>query len=882
MKVDELRDLNIGQQFIDAWRDNGIDELTEVQASALKDASLRQGRNAVIVAPTSSGKTFIGEVLAVRAASTLHRAIYLAPYKALAEEKYLEFWERYRDLGISVVISSGDHSEFDAEIRRGNFGIAVIVYEKLAQLLVQSPGIVCDCHLVVVDEGQLIRERTRGPLLELLLTRIKRMNPSPQLVCLSATVQDLGGFDSWLGANVIVTKNRPVPLWEGVIEKAGSVALHNVADDRTEVRDFGLPTTAQGGNAILEALVRGLRPEEQMLVFRTKVDDTEQTAARLVQVVAVRPVQSSVRDRVGALEDTPLRAFLDKHIERGIAYHNGGLSMEERRLVESLFIEGVLQVIVTTATLAAGVNLPADIVVMRDFRRWDFDKKTRVPIDVAEYRNCVGRAGRYGKRSAGTSLLIAEMNGQTAILEREYIHAEPPRLESAIPQQPEFARHVLGVTAQQLGSTKPEIMGLFQDSFAFFNYYQPRGQEKEMILAVESGIKQLLDLSLIEEQEGKLLITPLGRVAALSGVYIETFAVLESLVRTPDLENLTDPAILSRITNVAEMKSLRPFSASERAELLSKWISGETIMDICNCYSKEYSVGHGRIRDLGESAEWLVLTCAQIATTLDLAEGTIQRLERLAQEAHFGVPIELVQIARLRILHRSDLLRLMFNNKGVKLTQPHQILDAEPKLFVGILAPQKVIALKDGIARSIGESLRRRRIGHLLRCDRLAAIRPLVERVYDAHGKEFERALEDLFNAPMVELGVRRFARQGHAEPDLELLASRGTVVISAAASEDDQKPVPWDKAREVLGSVGYSGKASNFVVIGKPDFHELAIQYALEVAGKNTTLLLVPVDVAVELCLQRVEGRLTREGLVSKLEDAHGIVKREDVEVST
>jgi hypothetical protein len=243
------------------------------------------------------------------------------------------------------------------------------------------------------------------------------------------------------------------------------------------------------------------------------------------------------------------------------------------------------------------------------------------------------------------------------------------------------------------------------------------------------------------------------------------------------------------------------------------------------------------------------------------------------------VPIELVELARLRIIQRSDLLRLINNEKGIRFTEPHEILDADPGLFVGIMAPRKVIDLKEGIARSICDTLKRRKAGHLLRCDKLAAIRPLVERVYDAHGTDFDRALEDFLNAPMVELRVRRFARQPSGQPDLELRGMRGTIVISVTASQDDQKPVAWDKCREVLGSVGYSGTASNFVVIGKPHFHKIAIDNAKELASKGTNILLVPVDVIVELCLGKIEGKLAEQQVVGKLEDINGILNREGLE---
>ena len=132
------------------------------------------------------------------------------------------------------------------------------------------------------------------------------------------------------------------------------------------------------------------------------------------------------------LVDRPMRLLLNKYIERRIAYHNAGLSVEERRLIEHLFNEGIVQIIVTTATLAVGVNMPADIVVIADFHRWDQALRTNMPIDVAEYKNCAGRAGRYGKRTRGISLILADRIGQTNQLERKYIFGDPPELASAI------------------------------------------------------------------------------------------------------------------------------------------------------------------------------------------------------------------------------------------------------------------------------------------------------------------------------------------------------------------------------------------------------------------------------------------------------------------
>ena len=236
MTIDTLVSKGIQQPLIDTWKNTGISTLTECQDRVLAHEPLWAGQNILVVAPTSSGKTFVGEVLAARSAFSLKRAIFLVPYKAIAEEKYGEFKERYGTLGISVVISDGDHTTFDRDIRRGDFGIAVIVYEKMAQLLIQSPGILVDCSLIVVDEIQTIANRTRGPSLEILLTHIRQLGEQPQIIGLSATMSDLGGLDSWLDADVINIQKRPVPLWEGIAFPFGSSQLENTADQRTSPR----------------------------------------------------------------------------------------------------------------------------------------------------------------------------------------------------------------------------------------------------------------------------------------------------------------------------------------------------------------------------------------------------------------------------------------------------------------------------------------------------------------------------------------------------------------------------------------------------------------------------------------------------------------------
>ena len=134
MHVRELISLGIPENVVSSWESGGIQDLTALQESCLQNHELLNGRNTLVIAPTSAGKTFVGEVLAVRAALELKRVIYVVPFKALAEEKYRRFKETYQEAGIPVAVSSGDRNEFDEDIRRGRYLITVVVNEKLSQL----------------------------------------------------------------------------------------------------------------------------------------------------------------------------------------------------------------------------------------------------------------------------------------------------------------------------------------------------------------------------------------------------------------------------------------------------------------------------------------------------------------------------------------------------------------------------------------------------------------------------------------------------------------------------------------------------------------------------------------------------------------------------
>lgn len=133
MVIDDLIKYGGSQKFINILFTLGIKELYPPQTLAIK-AGLLKGRDSfVIAAPTASGKTFVAEMAALQAIEAGGKVIYLVPLRALASEKYNDFFSKYRDIGIRVMQSTGDYDSTDSWLY--NADLIVSTNEKMDSLL---------------------------------------------------------------------------------------------------------------------------------------------------------------------------------------------------------------------------------------------------------------------------------------------------------------------------------------------------------------------------------------------------------------------------------------------------------------------------------------------------------------------------------------------------------------------------------------------------------------------------------------------------------------------------------------------------------------------------------------------------------------------------
>jgi len=224
--IADLAAFGLPEVVLTEWAAQFHGGLNALQLQAVNDERLLDGASLLVVAPTSSGKTFIGELAATRAIVAGRKAVFLLPYRALTNEKYDQFATLYGDrLGMRVIRCTGDYLDQANVFIRGKYDLALLTYEMFLNIAVNNPVVLHQVGLVVLDEAQFITDPGRGMSVELLLTYLlaaRDRSIAPQIVALAAVVGDTNDFDGWLGCRRLVTAHRPVPLIEGVVDRSGA------------------------------------------------------------------------------------------------------------------------------------------------------------------------------------------------------------------------------------------------------------------------------------------------------------------------------------------------------------------------------------------------------------------------------------------------------------------------------------------------------------------------------------------------------------------------------------------------------------------------------------------------------------------------------------
>jgi helicase len=417
-EISGLAAFQLPNAILQEWTQRFPNGLNQLQAEAVNRFRILAGKSLLVIAPTSSGKTFIGEICAAKAITQNRKAVFLLPYRALVNEKFDQFQRTYSDsVGLRVIRCTGDYSDQVEPFVRGKYDLAILTYEMFLNLAVSYPGTVQQLGLVVLDEAQFITDPNRGITVELLLTYLlaaRERGIHPQIIALSAVIGDANRFNEWLDVQLLRTDHRPVPLTEGVLDRYG--LFHTAGQPaqaalpRYEIQQRGSKPSSQD---VLVPLLRKLTAQGQkVLIFRNIRAKTEGCARYLARDLGLDPANEAL-GQLPQFDGSASSASLRQCLVGGTAFHNSNLSREEREIVERFFRDPAspLRVLVATTTVAAGINTPASTVIIAE---QEFVGEDGRQFTVAEYKNMAGRAGRLGFNEEGTSIVLSGVSGEVS------------------------------------------------------------------------------------------------------------------------------------------------------------------------------------------------------------------------------------------------------------------------------------------------------------------------------------------------------------------------------------------------------------------------------------------------------------------------------------
>lgn len=705
----ELSAHGFPSEVIEQWVADFPQGLNALQVKAVNEFGVLSGKSLLVVAPTSSGKTMIGELAAIQAVTSGKKAVFLLPYRALVNEKFEEFGQRYAPAGLRIVRCSGDATDGVAPVLSGRYDLGFFTYEMFLNLALGSPRMLNQLGLVVVDEGQFITDPQRGITVELifsLLLRARQHGIEPQLVILSAVIGNLNSFDRWLNMPLLVSRQRPVPLVEGALDRRGTFQYVDI--DGTMKTETLLPAhrivqrrNKPSSQDVIVPLAQQLVAQgEKLLVFRNMRGPAQGCAKYLAKELALGSA-TAVLDVLPTHDLTGASQDLRECLSGGTAFHNTNLLRAEREAVEKEFRKpaGGIHVLVATTTLAAGINTPASTVILAEN---EFVGEDGRQFTVAEYKNMAGRAGRLGFNEIGKAIILADTPMERAQLFQKYVMGVPEDVKSSF-QQRDLPTWTLRLLSQVRGVRAEEIPGLLVNTFGGYSASRANPQ---WIAMVERDVTNLVDRMVnagLAELEGDLVhLTLLGRACGASSLSFESSLRLVELMGKLDTMQTPPSHVLAIVQVLDEMEGVYTpimkkgqsegvrasdvalryghqmiqtlqrycrdqfefWARCKRAAILVDWIEG-TPVDVLE---KRYSttpfggaIGYGNIISIADATRFHLRSAHQILSTLlpDQPE-FLKRLDEILQRLEFGLPSAALSLTKLSVrLTRGQCLALL-------------------------------------------------------------------------------------------------------------------------------------------------------------------------------------------------------------------------------
>lgn len=637
-------------KFITKKENNPIFELLYPQKDTIINGQLLNPsyRSIVVSLPTSSGKTLIAEYKILQALNEFKErggwVAYIVPTKALVNQIYVRLNQDLSSIGLKIEKASGvaEIDGFEAYLVEDkgdntDFDVLITTYEKLNLLVRQGLGTTEKRPLVltVVDEAHNIEEKQRGLSLELLLATIKNDCKEANFLLLTPDIPNAKQISKWLGGDRGKEINIQFDWWqpnerviggikvEGIGKKfqvyletlnttkgtyqisekiplVSSDNIKNLNEYKSQISNSKLKLAQFVGRNVLDI-------NNPVIILVAGIDETYTVANYLYENCNqdfevdedIELLKKFIQTEVG--EDFPLIKYLDKRI----AIHSSAIPDEIRQLIEMMMVEGKLQVLVSTTTIAQGINFPVSAVIMGSYT-YPFSG----PMPTRDFWNLAGRVGRVGQQSMGWVGIACKNDKDLKVLAKYVKQASQDlisQLESALKvamedENEDFSRWLYkderwSAILQYISHLRCQIYDLNE----FINHLEEKLQATLGFSQLEVGKRKFL-ISKLREYAQNLTLEDAKR-ADSTGFSTVSVRQIISKLSTSNIspndwkkeqlfseQNKTIQKLVGIMLNTYEIrKSLEEIKIGDKSldqktisNLIINWVNGKNISQIAN------------------------------------------------------------------------------------------------------------------------------------------------------------------------------------------------------------------------------------------------------------------------------------------------------------
>lgn len=488
---------------------------------------LENGHSLFISAHTSAGKTVIAEYAIALAASNFMKAIYTSPIKALSNQKFRDFSDVFGKNQVGIMTG-------DVQINPDDSLCLIMTTEILRSILYKSSKIIQDVQVVIFDEVHYINDMERGVVWEEALMMLPY---HIKVVMLSATTPNTMEFADWVGRirqqniYVIHTTHRPIPLEHYLLGYNGPSKLDlfqivsqdltfSVTDCQNAIKSLISKTKSTHSHDVIHLLYplinqilkpKSLLPAVFFTFSRKKCEEYSRYLYQLdltnnEEKNAIHIFLKESLQRLPEIDRSlPQILYTSESLNRGIAVHHSGILPIMKEAIEILFGKGLVKILFATETFAMGINMPARTTVFTSLRKHD---GTRFRYLLAgEYTQMSGRAGRRGKDSKGTVIVLlspSDIIKNVSVIDehtlRDVILGIPTRLTS----QFKLTYHMI---LQLLHMELFQVQDIIKRSFGEHSEQRVSTQRQKLLEKEQESHKKLVPLTRFEHCSCSLYIS---------------------------------------------------------------------------------------------------------------------------------------------------------------------------------------------------------------------------------------------------------------------------------------------------------------------------------------------------------------------------------------